>query len=172
MARLSLNPDSVRALLEEGGWPCLQIADDTFRSAFRSKHTSFPFFLRIDPAGFVVFAIVPYLRSPEDPDRCAALYERLLELNQQLLKAKFSIDDDLDIVLSVEHPLAELDRSEFEDALDVLSYYADRHYDELRRMTLDASRGAADERPSEPSPETAATSEGKSRDARVESEEL
>ena len=42
--------------------------------------------------------------------------------------------DDLDVVLSVEYPSEELDRSEFDDALDVLSYYADRHYDELRAL--------------------------------------
>ncbi len=94
--------------------------------------------MRIDPAGFVVFAIVPYLRSPEEPERAAALYARLLELNQTLLMAKFSIDDDLDVVLSVEYALPDLDRSEFDDALDVLSYYADRHYDELRRIATGA----------------------------------
>ena len=138
MARVRLSPDSIRAILEEGGWPCHRIADDTFRSLFQGKHASFPFFVRIDPAGFVVFAIVPYLRSPEEPDRAARLYTRLLELNQTLLMAKFSIDDDLDVVLSVEYALPELDRSEFDDALDVLSYYADRHYDELRALTSTA----------------------------------
>jgi len=45
--------------------------------------------------------------------------------------AKFSIDDDLDVVLSVEYPTAELDTSEFRDAVDVLTYYADRYHDEL-----------------------------------------
>ncbi|MDQ3033367.1 MAG: YbjN domain-containing protein [Myxococcota bacterium] len=134
MARVRLSPDSIRAILEEGGWPCHRIAEDTFRSLFQGKHASFPFFVRIDPAGFVVFAIVPYLRSPEEQARAAKLYTRLLELNQTLLMAKFSIDDDLDVVLSVEYALPELDRSEFDDALDVLSYYADRHYDELRAL--------------------------------------
>lgn len=134
MARVRLGPETIRAILEEGGWPCHRIADDTFRSLFQGKHASFPFFVRIDPAGFVVFAIVPYLRSPKDETSAARLYARLLELNQTLLMAKFSIDDDLDVVLSVEYALPELDRSEFDDALDVLSYYADRHYDELRAL--------------------------------------
>ena len=61
---------------------------------------------------------------------------------QSLLMAKFSIDDDLDVVLSVEYALAELDRSEFDDALDVLSYYADRHYDELRGLCALAPEGS------------------------------
>ncbi len=134
MSRVRLTPESIRAILEEGGWPCHRIADDTYRSLFQARHASFPFYVRVDPAGYVVFAVVPFLKSPEESARAGPLYRRMLELNQQILMAKFSIDDDLDVVLSVEYPSAELDRSEFDDALDVLSYYADRHYDELRRI--------------------------------------
>lgn len=132
--RIRLDPATIRTVLEAGGWPCDRISDDTWRSHFRGRHASFPFYVRIDPEGYVCFAIVPFVKSPEEQPRAAALYRRLLELNQALLMAKFSIDDDLDVVLSVEYPSGELDRSEFDDALDVLSYYADRHYDELRSL--------------------------------------
>ena len=132
--KISLDASTIRTMLQEGGWPCDQINEDTYRSHFRGKRASFPFFVRIDPAGYVCFAIVPFLKSPDEQERSAKLYDRLLELNQSLLMAKFSIDDDLDIVLSVEYPFGQLDRSEFDDALDVLSYYADRHYDELRAL--------------------------------------
>lgn len=132
--RLSLGPATLRSLLEEGGWPCDRISDDTWRSHFRGRNAAFPFYVRLDPQGYVCFVIVPFVKTPEDAEKSAALYRRLLELNQSLLMAKFSIDDDLDVVLSVEYPSGELDRSEFDDALDVLSYYADRHYDELRAL--------------------------------------
>jgi len=132
--KISLDASTIRTMLQEGGWACDQINEDTYRSHFRGKRASFPFFVRIDPAGYVCFAIVPFLKSPDEQERSAKLYDRLLELNQSLLMAKFSIDDDLDIVLSVEYPFGQLDRSEFDDALDVLSYYADRHYDELRAL--------------------------------------
>jgi hypothetical protein len=134
--KIRLDAETLRGVLEEGGWPCDRIADDTWRSHFRGRNGSFPFFVRLDPAGYVCFAIVPFLKSPEDAQKASELYRRLLELNQTLLLAKFSIDDDLDIVLSVEYPSGDLDRSEFDDALDVLSYYADRHYDELRALTV------------------------------------
>ncbi len=134
-AKLKLDPDTIESLLEEGGWPCDRISDDTWRSHFRGKHASFPFFVRIDPAGYVCFAIVPFLKSPEQEEPASKLYDRLLQLNQTLLMAKFSIDDDLDVVLSVEYPFEQLDRSEFDDALDVLSYYADQHYGELRALS-------------------------------------
>lgn len=132
--RLSLGPETLCSLLGEGGWPCDRISGDTWRSHFQGRNAAFPFYVRLDPKGYVCFVIVPFVKSPEDPERSSALYRRLLELNQQLLMAKFSIDDDLDVVLSVEHPSGELDRSEFDDALDVLSYYADRHYEELRGL--------------------------------------
>lgn len=133
-AKVRLDPESIPSILEQGGWPCDKISDDTWRSHFRGRNAAFPFFVRLDPAGYVCFAIVPYLKSPEDTKKSEKLYRRLLELNQALLMAKFSIDDDLDVVLSVEYPSEQLDRSEFDDALDVLSYYADRHYEELRLL--------------------------------------
>lgn len=132
-SKLDLSQGAIRELLEAGGWPCDRISDDTWRSHFRGRNGSFPFFVRV-AGGFLTFAIVPFLRSPEDKKKADGLYGRLLELNQSLLMAKFSIDDDLDVVLSVEYPTEHLDRSEFEDCLDVLSYYADRHYDELRAL--------------------------------------
>lgn len=134
MSWLTADGPTIEGLLRSGGWPCDRITDDTWRSHFRGRTASFPFYVRIDPEGYITLAIVPFLRAPENDDLAARLYARLLELNQELLMAKFSIDDDLDVVLSVEYPTVELDRSEWEDALDALSYYADRHYDELRRL--------------------------------------
>jgi hypothetical protein len=132
---LRLDDTTMRALLTEDGWPCDRINDDTWRSHFKGKHASFPFFVRVGRDGWVTFAIVPFVKSPEEPEAAHDLYLRLLELNHALLMAKFSIDDDLDVVLSVEYPADDMDRSEFRDALDVLSYYADRHYEEIRGLS-------------------------------------
>lgn len=127
-------PETIETLLQEGGWSFHRITEDTWRSRFRGKKGTFPFLIRLDPAGYLTFAIVPFLKSPRDESQATTLYERLLELNQVLMMAKFSIDDDLDVVLSVEYPSHHLDKSEFTDALNVLSYYADNHYDELLEM--------------------------------------
>jgi hypothetical protein len=132
--RIRVDASSLPALLEEGGWSCDRISEDTWRSHFRGKNTSLPFFVRIDPAGYLVFAIVPFLKSPEEQAKSEKLYDRLLRLNQSLIMAKFSIDDDLDVVLSVEYPTTTLDKSELDDALDSLSYYADRYHPELRAL--------------------------------------
>jgi hypothetical protein len=138
---LTLDAATVQSLFAEGDWPCVRIGPDTWRTQFRTKRARFPVLVRVgegdgtaEGAGFVTFAIIPYLRSPEDPALAARLYTRLLELNHQLMMAKYSIDDDLDVVLTVEYPTAEIDRSEFVDALNALGYYADLHHDELRAL--------------------------------------
>jgi hypothetical protein len=134
MAHLKVDGELVASLLREGGWPCDPITPDTWRSRFHGTRLNLPFFVRLDRNGYITFAIVPFLKSPESTPKAAQLYRRLLELNQDLILAKFSIDDDLDVVLSVEYPTRELDKSEFDDALDAMSYYADRYYDELRQL--------------------------------------
>jgi hypothetical protein len=140
-AHLKLDDATVQSLFAEGGWTCERIGPDTWRTQFRSRRAQFPVLVRVgegdgtpEGAGFVTFAIIPYLRSPEEPALAARLYARLLELNHRLMMAKYSIDDDLDVVLTVEYPTAEIDRSEFSDALNALGYYADLHHEELRAL--------------------------------------
>ncbi len=141
---LNVDGDTIERLLREGGWRFSRITDGTWRARFRGRKATFPFLIRIDSEeGYITFAIVPYLKSPEDDDAAAQLYDRLLQLNQVLLMAKFSIDDDLDVVLSVEYPVEELDESEFLDSLNVLSYYADTHHDELVELLEPSERGSS-----------------------------
>jgi hypothetical protein len=130
----TFDPNKVPQYLKQAGWPCERLNDDTFRSRFVARTNSLPLYIRVDDGGFITFAIVPFMKSPEERDRAEKLYKRLLELNQDLMMAKFCIDDDLDVVLSVEYPTKDLDPSEFNDALDVLSFYADRHHAELVRL--------------------------------------
>jgi hypothetical protein len=134
MTHLKVDGEQIGSLLRSRGLSADRITPDTWRSHFRGTSASLPFFVRVDRNGYITFAIVPFLKSPKSPERATVLYRRLLELNQDLLMAKFSIDDDLDIVLSVEYPTRELDESEFDDAINVMSYYADKHFLELSRL--------------------------------------
>ena len=133
----AIDATTIEGYLEAGGWRMKRIAAQTWRGRFKTVRTGrkFPVLVHQDPdEGYLTCAIVPLVTSPEDPDRAHALYTRLLELNQLFFMAKLSIDDDLDVVLSVEYPIADLDESELVDALQALSYYADVHHDELQRI--------------------------------------
>ena len=48
--------------------------------------------------------------------------------------AKFSVDEDGDVILSVEYRIENLDPSEVRDALDVLSFYAEKYRADLQAV--------------------------------------
>jgi hypothetical protein len=61
--------------------------------------------------------------------------KRLLKLNREINMAKFSIDEDGDVVLSVEYRIENLDASEVRDAVDVLAFYTEKHHAEVQSLT-------------------------------------
>ena len=66
--------------------------------------------------------------GPRSNDHLAReLYRHLLRLNREINLAKFAIDDDDDVVLTVELPTEEARYVSMKDALEALAYYADRH---------------------------------------------
>jgi hypothetical protein len=117
----------VEEMLTKDGWPFERVDDHTWRSGFRGDVNSFRFFVRLTD-NWIFFTIVPFVVAPKSEGAALALYRHLLKLNREINMAKFAIDDDADVVLTVELPTENLDESEFKDALDALSYYADKHY--------------------------------------------
>lgn len=105
------------------------------RSQFRGGGRIFPLFVHLEEL-FVTFAVIPFAHLPEDPEAADALAKRLLYLNRQVNLAKFSLDDDGDVILSVEYRLEDLDPSEVRDAVDVLSFYAEKHHDEVHALAV------------------------------------
>ena len=60
--------------------------------------------------------------------------EHLLRLNHRINMAKFMLDDDDDVGLTVEMPIFDLQVGEFEDALRACCIYADENYVELMNL--------------------------------------
>jgi hypothetical protein len=129
-----MNLDDIRTCLAADGWPVETISKTTLQSRFRGKPRIFPLLVHIEDR-FVTFAVLPYAHSPDDPDDAEDLLRQLLRYNRQMNLAKFSLDEDDDVVLSVEYRLADLDPSEVRDAVDVVSFYADKYHDEIARLT-------------------------------------
>lgn len=125
--------DEIVAYMTEDGWPVEPLRENTFRSSFRGEQRSFPFFVHAETV-YLVLAVVPYLRLPVDEQQAQLLMDRLLHLNRDMMFAKFSVDEDGDVILSVEFPLAHLDGTELRDALDVLTYYASSQWSELSTL--------------------------------------
>ena len=125
--------DEIRACLEGDGWPLEVLSETTMRSRFRGAGRLFPLLIHFEKL-FLTFAVVPFTRLPEDSEASDELMRRLLKLNREINLAKFSIDDDGDVVLSVEYRLQDLDPSEVRDAVDVLSFYAEKHHPEVHKL--------------------------------------
>ncbi|GAB4210085.1 MAG: hypothetical protein OHK0013_30270 [Sandaracinaceae bacterium] len=139
MSRVQLTDDGILSALADEGYEVRRIADRTYRGQLSAAGRALSFFVRLDPEGFLVCAVIPFVKSPPDEGLAARLYRRMMALNQELMMAKLSIDDDLDVVLSVEYPSAELDRSELSDAVRILAYYADQHVEELEELAAGGS---------------------------------
>ena len=125
--------DEIQSCLREDGWPLEGLSENTVRSRFRGNDHVFPLFIHADDL-FVTFAVIPYIKGFEDLDVAEDLLRRLLQLNREVNMARFSIDGDGDVILSVEYKLQDLDPSEVRDAVDVLSFYAEKHHGELSRI--------------------------------------
>jgi hypothetical protein len=125
--------DEVREWLEKDGWTVEVISDVSLRSRFRGGARVFPMFIYREPL-FISFAVIPFAKIPEDPYDADVLMRRLLKLNREINMAKFSIDEDGDVVLSVEYRIENLDPSEVRDAVDVLAFYAEKFHAEVEDL--------------------------------------
>jgi hypothetical protein len=125
-----MNFAEVCACLKKDSWPIEEVSDTTIRSRFRGGDRVFPVFIYFEPE-YVTFAVIPFVKLPKEPEPTHLLVERLLRLNRDMNMAKFSVDEDDDVILSVEYRREELDPSEVRDAMDVLSFYAKKYRPEV-----------------------------------------
>jgi hypothetical protein len=130
----------VSACLEKEGWPIEVVSESTLRTRFRGGDRIFPVFVHLEPSTpYVTFAVIPFARLPEGEEAAEAVIERLLRLNREMNMAKFSADEDGDVVLSVEYRVENLEPSEVRDALDVLSFYSEKLRAEIQQVADDAA---------------------------------
>ena len=124
---MAISPETIVSYFEQYGWSYEKIGESDFRTGFRGDVSVFRITVRVTD-DWVYFSISPFIVAPQDADCERKLYKHLLKLNHEINMAKFTIDDEGDVVLTVELPGKELDYSEFSDALGALSYYADDNY--------------------------------------------
>ena len=128
---------TIESYFDRFDWQYDRLDDTHFLTGFRSEVTdSFAIYITLAP-NWVYFTISPYVEAPKNVTCEQKLYEHLLRLCQQMNMAKFTIDNDGDVVLTVELPRENLDYSEFSDALGALSYYADQSYEAVYALSVD-----------------------------------
>ncbi len=125
--------DEVVACMARDGWAVDRLGETSARSLLRCGAATLPVFVWLEE-GFVVFAIVPFVRIEREVEACRPLFDRLLRLNRRINLARFGVDPDGDVALSVEWRREHLDPSEVRDALDVLGFYARQYRPEIAEL--------------------------------------
>jgi hypothetical protein len=134
---MAVTAETIESYFKEYQWSYERLDDTHFLSGFDSEVTdTFPIFVTLTPS-WIYFAIVPFVKAPQDPECERVLHGHLLRLCQEINMAKFSVDPDGDVILTVELPRENLDYSEFSDALGALSYYADQTYPTVYALATD-----------------------------------
>ncbi len=125
---MSVDVASIHRFFETYGWRYdFEEGSKTWHTGFRGDTSNFNIFVHLTE-NWLYFTITPFVNAPVDPACEATLHRFLLRLNHAINMAKFSLDSDGDVVLTVELPTENLDYSEFADGLNALSFYADAHY--------------------------------------------
>jgi hypothetical protein len=128
---MSVTPEVIDGYFEQYGWSYSRDeGEHDWSTGFRGDVANFRIFVRLTD-NWIYFTIIPFIVGPKEPERRARLHWHLLRLNREVNMAKFALDEDNDVVLTVELPSESLDYSEFSDAIGALCYYADDTYVEM-----------------------------------------
>lgn len=136
---MTVTAETIKDYFERYGWSFNQTEADRFVTGFKSDVVDlFTIHVTLAPH-WVYFAVSPFVGAPTNPACERKLHRHLLRLSQEINLAKFSIDAEGNVVLLVELPRENLSFSEFSDALNALSYYAEEHYLEVSALANDPS---------------------------------
>lgn len=129
-----MEPDDVPSFFETYGWQFERQGPGLYRTGFVGDTGHYDIWVRVGQH-WVYFTINPYVERPEDEPHGACVQRLLLEANHELNMAKFAVDDDGDVLLTVELPRIAFGYSHFADALTALSHYADAYNDRFQNAS-------------------------------------
>jgi Putative bacterial sensory transduction regulator len=121
---VSFASDDLTEFFESYGWQFERREGGLFRTGFVGESGPYEIWLKVTDT-WVYFAINPYVARPAGRHHGSVTLMALLRANHELNLAKFAIDEDGDLSLSVELPLDGFCYEHFSDALTALAIYAD-----------------------------------------------
>jgi hypothetical protein len=127
---MNVSDEELAQYFEKYGWRFEQRRHDLLRTGFFGQSGSFEVWVRLTEH-WVFFIINPYVTRTESQVFDADMLRLILESNQRINLAKFGLDDEGDVVLSVDMPVTGFNYQRFEDALTALSHYADMFHHEF-----------------------------------------
>jgi len=123
---MDASPDELPTFFDRYGWRFERHDQTTFLTGFSGESGRFEIVVRL-MAPYVSFTINPFLKKPEDHPLPSSIHSLILRTNGALNMAKFALDLDGDVSLSVVLPTDGFSYSHFADAMTALSVYADAY---------------------------------------------
>ncbi|MBN1888419.1 MAG: YbjN domain-containing protein [Thermoflexales bacterium] len=130
---MALEPEVINGFFEKYEWTYQYDPPGVWNTGWRGDASSYRMFVKLTD-NWIYFTIAPFVVAPKKDECKSKLYHTLLRLNRDINLAKFCLDSDGDVVMTVEMPCANLDYTEFSDAIGALCYYADDTYVELLNL--------------------------------------
>jgi hypothetical protein len=137
---MALTPEQIEEFFDQHKMPYTRAEDDTLWYAeIEASGEQFEFFVNLDQEeGWVYFTINPFVPTPES-ECLDNLSRHLVRLNYDVTMAKFVLDDEGDVALTVELPAEGLTHAYFVAAVAALSKAAGESFDEVLNLSQDAS---------------------------------
>jgi hypothetical protein len=132
-----VTPETVERYFGQYGWSFETLGNGVWRTGFKGDHSFFTIYLRLTDA-WLYMTISPFVPAPTDPECRRRTYEAMLYFNREMNLAKFVLDEDDDVTLTVELPIAAVSYDVFAEGLTALAYYADDSYPDLLELSTDA----------------------------------
>jgi hypothetical protein len=127
--------ETIQTFLTQYSWEYEVLEDNLLVTGFRGKANAFRIFVQVVDT-WVILMIVPFV--PRPTTECQArFWPFLLRLNYEMNLAKVGCDPEGDVMLSVEMRSPDLCFADFQEGLNVLSYYADVCYLPLTNLAVD-----------------------------------
>jgi hypothetical protein len=128
--------EKIEGFFEQHGMPFTRAEGDTLWYAeIAVGEEPREFFVFLDEGeGWVYFTVNPFVPTP-DPARLDDLCRHLARLNYDVTLAKFVVDEEDDVALTVELPWEGFTYAHFAAAVRALARAANQNYDEILRIT-------------------------------------
>ena len=121
---MAVTAEEVGSFFDAYGWQYERRDSAVFRTGFSGESGHYDIWLKVTDA-WVYFAINPYVPLPAGGEHGETTLQVLLKANHELNLAKFAVDDEGDVLLSVEMPSEDFGYVHFAEALTALAHYAD-----------------------------------------------
>jgi len=128
-----MDPNTLSDFFSSYGWRYERTGPGLYRTGFEGDTGAYTIWIRIHEH-WIYFTINPFVSHSHIGKHAEKIYRQVLDNNHELNMAKFAVDDEGDILITVEFPREGFLYTHFADALTALSHYADAYWPKFEAL--------------------------------------